>query len=254
MYGLKRFWQSTIGKKVVMAVTGVIGILFVIGHMTGNLLMFKGQEAMHQYALLLRTSMPLLWAVRAALLAAVVLHIVAAYQLTMLSRAARPEGYAKRNPQVTTFAARTIKWGGVLLLVFIVYHILHMTLGTVHPRFTHLDPYNNLTIAFQNPLVVAFYVLAMAALALHLYHGSWAVVRTLGAARPTVHPLRRKIALAIAVIVAIGFIVIPLAAVAGLFPEGPPLPVDPAHAVESTAPAPTPAAASTGAPVDIGAR
>jgi succinate dehydrogenase / fumarate reductase, cytochrome b subunit len=254
MYGLKRFWQSTIGKKVVMAVTGIIGILFVIGHMTGNLLMFKGQDAMHQYALLLRTSMPLLWAVRISLIVAVLLHIVAAYQLTMLSRAARPEGYAKRKPQVTTFAARTIKWGGVLLLVFIVYHILHMTLGTVHPQFTHLDPYNNLTIGFRNPVVVAFYLLAMAALALHLYHGSWAVVRTLGAARPTVHPLRRKIALAIAVIVAIGFALIPIAAVAGLFPEAPPLPVDPAHASLPAASVTTPAAASAGTPVVIGGR
>ena len=260
MYGLKHFWQSTIGKKVVMAVTGIIGILFVIGHMTGNLLMFKGQDAMHEYALLLRTSMPLLWAVRIALLAAVLLHIVAAYQLTMRSRTARPDGYAKRNPQVTTFAARTIKWGGVLLLVFIVYHILHMTLGTVHPQFTHLDPYNNLSIGFRNPLVVAFYLLAMAALALHLYHGSWAVVRTLGAGRPTVHPLRRKIALVIAVIVAIGFAIIPIAAVAGLFPEGPPLPVDPEHASAASAadaptpPVTTPATASNGAPVVIGVR
>lgn len=254
MYGLKRFWQSTIGKKVVMAVTGVIGVLFVIGHMTGNMLMFKGQDAMHQYALLLRTSMPLLWAIRLTLLAAVLLHIVAAYQLTMLSRAARPDAYAKRKPQVTTFAARTIKWGGVLLLVFIVYHILHMTVGTVHPQFTHLDPYNNLTIGFRNPLVVAFYLLAMAALALHLYHGSWAAVRTLGAARPSVHPLRRKIALAIAVLVAIGFAIIPIAAVAGLFPEAPPLPVDPSHSVAPASPAPAPAVATTGAPDSIGAR
>lgn len=253
MYGLKQFWQSTIGKKVVMAVTGIIGVLFVIGHMTGNLLMFKGQGAMHEYALLLRTSMPLLWAVRIGLIVAVLLHIIAAYQLTMLSRAARPEGYAKRNPQVTTFAARTIKWGGVLLLVFLVYHILHMTTGTVHPNFTHLDPYNNLSIAMRNPLVVAFYLLAMGALALHLYHGSWAAVRTLGAARPTTHPLRRKIALIIAIIVAAGFALIPIAGFAGLFPEAPPLPPDTSHVATPSA-APASADASTAAPADSGAR
>jgi succinate dehydrogenase / fumarate reductase, cytochrome b subunit len=230
MYGLKLFWQSTIGKKVVMAVTGIIGILFVIGHMTGNLLMFSGQEAMHRYALLLRTSMPLLWAIRIGLIVAVLLHIVAAYQLTMLSRAARPAGYVKRNPQVTTLAARTIKWGGVLLLVFIVYHILHMTLGTVHPRFAHLDPYNNVSVGLRNPWVATFYLVAMAALALHLYHGGWAVVRTLGVARPSVHPLRRKLSLAIALIVAAGFALIPIAALAGLFPEAPPLPVEAEHA------------------------
>ena len=223
MYVLSRFWQSTIGKKIVMAVTGIIGILFVIGHMTGNLLMFKGQEAMAHYALLLRTSMPLLWAVRVGLIAAVVLHAVAAYQLTMLSRAARPEGYADRRPQVTTFAARTIRWGGVLLLVFIVAHLLQLTTGVIHPEFTHLDPYNNVRILLSNPLMAAFYVLAMAALALHLYHGSWAVVRTLGVARPSAQPLKRRVALAIAIIVAAGFMIIPIAAVLGKFAPAPPL-------------------------------
>ena len=154
--------------------------------MSGNLLMFKGQDAMHHYALLLRTSMPLLYAVRAALVAAVVLHVVSAWQLTMRSRAARPQDYAMRRPQVTTFAAKTMRWGGVLLLVFIVFHLLQLTLGVVHPRFMHLDPYNNVVVGLRNPLVAGFYVLAMAALALHLYHGIWAAVRTLGAARPSV--------------------------------------------------------------------
>ena len=223
MFGLTRFWRSTIGKKVVMAVTGIIGILFVLGHMTGNLLMFKGQGAMHDYALLLRTSMPLLWAVRAVLLLSVILHAVAAYQLTMLSRAARPEGYAERKPQVTTFAARTIKIGGVIILAFIVYHILDLTLGVVHPQFTHLDPYNNVRLGLSNPLVAAFYVLASAFVGLHLYHGAWSAVRTLGAARPSTQPLRRKIALGIAAVVAIGFIVIPVAALLGLFSPAPPL-------------------------------
>ncbi len=223
MYGLARFWQSTIGKKVVMAVTGIIGVLFVIGHMSGNFLMFKGQEAMHEYALLLRTSMPLLWAVRVALIAAVVLHVVSAYQLTMRARAARPQDYATRRPQVTTLAAKTIRWGGVLLLVFLVFHILHMTTGTVHPQFTHLDPYNNLRIGLGNPLVAAFYVLAMGALGLHLYHGSWAAVRTLGAAPSSPHPLKRRLALVLAIVVALGFMIIPLATLAGAFQEMPPV-------------------------------
>ena len=223
MYVLSRFWQSTIGKKIVMAVTGIIGILFVIGHMSGNLLMFKGQEAMSHYAQLLRTSLPLLWSVRIGLISAVVLHAVAAYQLTMRSRAARPDGYAERRPQVTTFAARTIRWGGVLLLVFIVAHLLQLTIGAIHPDFTHLDPYNNVRILLSNPLMAAFYVLAMAALGLHLYHGSWAVVRTLGVARPSAQPLKRRVALAIAIIVAAGFMIIPIAAVLGKFAPAPPL-------------------------------
>lgn len=223
MYALTRFWQSTIGKKIVMAVTGIVGILFVLGHMSGNFLMFKGQGAMHDYALLLRTSMPLLWAVRLGLLAAVALHALAAYQLTMQSRAARPQGYAVKNPQVTTLAAKTIRWGGVLLLVFIVFHILHMTLGTVHPQFTHLDPYNNLRLGLASPLVAGFYLLAMAALGLHLYHGGWAVLRTLGVARPSASPLKRRVALLLAIIVAGGFAIIPLATLAGMFPEAPAL-------------------------------
>ena len=223
MYALSRFWQSTIGKKIVMAVTGIIGILFVIGHMAGNLQMFypDAPVAMKHYAELLRTSMPLLWAIRIGLLSAVVLHAVAAYQLTMLSKAARPESYAVRRPQVTTLAARTIRWGGVLLLAFIVFHLLHLTIGAVHPQFTHLDPYNNVRLGLANPLVAGFYVLAMLALGLHLYHGSWAVVRTLGVAQPSTQPLKRKLALVLAIVVAGGFIVVPVAAVLGLFPDAP---------------------------------
>ena len=233
---LLRFWQSTIGKKVVMAVTGIIGILFVIGHMLGNLTMFKGQEAMYDYAMLLRTSMPLLWAARIGLIAAVVLHALAAYQLTMMSRAARPTAYAERRPQVTTFAARTIRWGGVLLLVFIVFHLLQLTVGVLHPDFTHLDPYNNVRIGLANPLVAGFYVLAMAALGLHLYHGTWAVVRTLGLARPSTQPLKRRLALAIACIVVAGFTVIPIAALLGKFAPAPKL-VDASAATALATPA-----------------
>jgi len=246
MYALARFWQSTIGKRIVMAVTGMIGILFVLGHMSGNLLMFKGQDAMHQYALLLRTSMPLLWAVRLALIAAVVLHALSAYQLTMRSRAARPVDYASRRPQVTTFAAKTIRWGGVLLLVFIVVHLLQLTTGTIHPQFTHLDPYNNVRVALGNPLIATFYAVAMLALGLHLYHGTWAAFRTLGATPSTAHPLKRRLALLVAIIVALGFMIIPLATLAGAFQEMPPVQEPEANAVApSVSPSPV-AAASVG--------
>jgi succinate dehydrogenase / fumarate reductase cytochrome b subunit len=223
MFVLSRFWQSTIGKKIVMAVTGIIGILFVIGHMVGNLQMFYADApaAMKHYAELLRTSMPLLWAIRIGLLTAVVLHAVAAYQLTMRSKAARPDDYTVRRPQVTTLAARTIRWGGVLLLAFIVFHLLHLTIGAVHPQFTHLDPYNNVRLGLSHPAVAAFYIAAMLALGLHLYHGSWAVVRTLGVARPSTQPLKRRLALVLAIVVAAGFIAVPVAAVAGLFPDAP---------------------------------
>ncbi len=219
MYGLKQFWQSTIGKKIVMAVTGIIGILFVIGHMSGNLLMFSGKSAIDDYAVLLRTSMPLLWAVRLGLTAAVVLHVVSAVQLTRRAQAARPQGYAVRKAPVTTLAARTIRAGGMLLLLFIVFHLLHMTLGVIHPDFVHLDPYDNIRIGLANPLIAGFYILAMAALGLHLYHGTWSAFRTLGVARSSHHPLKRRLALVVAVVVAVGFAIIPVATVAGFFPE-----------------------------------
>jgi succinate dehydrogenase / fumarate reductase cytochrome b subunit len=235
MFGILDFWNSTIGKKIVMAITGIVGVLFVVGHMSGNLLMFKGQAAMHDYAELLRTSMPLLWAVRIGLLVCVVLHALSAWQLTMRARAARPQEYASRHPQVTTLAAKTMRWGGVLLVVFIVFHLLQLTIGVVTP-FQHLDPYTNVRVGLANPAIAVFYLLAMAALGLHLYHGSWAAVRTLGAARPTPHPLKRRIALALAIIVALGFMIIPIATVLGVFEAAPPLAESHAASV-STAPA-----------------
>lgn len=219
---LARFWDSTIGKKIVMAVTGIIGILFVLGHMSGNFLMFSGAQAMHEYALLLRTSMPVLYAMRAVLLLAVVLHVVSAIQLSMRAQAARPQGYVKLKPQVTTLAARTMRYGGLLLLVFIVFHIAQITLGWIGvPNFVHLDPYNNLRNGLGNPLIAAFYVAAMAALGLHLYHGAWAVFRTLGLARNSPTPLKRRLAIGIAIVVAAGFATIPIGVLVGAFPEAP---------------------------------
>lgn len=220
-----RFWHSTIGKKVVMAITGIIGIGFVIVHMAGNLQMFKGngEDTMYHYAMLLRISMPLLYFLRAVLLVSVIVHAIAAYQLKQLAHAARPVDYVMRKPKVTTLAVKTMRWGGVLLLVFIILHIMQITLGVgfLLPGFVHLDPYNNLRLAFANPLWVAFYLLAMAALALHLYHGGWAVLRTLGVAKPSAEPLKRKVSLVVAIAVAVGFAVIPIAAMLGAFQEQP---------------------------------
>jgi len=115
------------------------------------------------------------------------------------------------------------RWGGVLLLVFIVFHLLQLTLGVVHPQFTHLDPYNNVRIGLSNPLIAGFYIVAMGALALHLYHGTWAAVRTLGVAPASAHPLKRRLALVLAIVVAAGFMLIPIAALTGAFQEMPPV-------------------------------
>lgn len=212
------FWRSSIGKKVVMAVTGLIGIGFVIGHMAGNLLVFRGAEAIDSYAVGLRElgEGAAIWVVRAVLIVAVILHVIAAWQLTRMKQAARPRGYEKVKPQVSTWAVRTMRVGGVLILVWLVFHILHFTIGTVHPQFIHLRPFHNLTTAFTNPLIVAFYLLAMLFLGLHLYHGAWSSMRALGLFRASEQPLHRRIPLILAIVLALGFSAVPLAILFGL--------------------------------------
>ncbi len=217
MNTLLSFWRSTIGKKVVMGVTGLIGLGFVVGHMAGNLQAFSGEEKIDAYGALLHGPLhELLLLSRVVLIAAVVLHITAAYQLTMLSRAARPLDYANRKPQVSTLASKTLRWGGVLLLVFIVFHILHFTVGTVHPDFVAGRVYRNLSTGFAVKWVAAFYLVAMVALGMHLYHGAWSSMRTLGLARQSAHPLKRYLPMALAIVISVGFAAIPLAFLVGV--------------------------------------
>lgn len=223
---LRRFWDSSIGKKAVMAVTGIIGIGFVLGHMAGNLQMFKGTgaaQAMHDYAVFLRKTGGLLWLVRGVLLGAVALHVTAALQLTARNRAARRVTYAMWKPQASTVASRWMRLGGIVLLAFIVFHIADMTFGIGVPEFRHLDPYNNLRHGFGRWWALAFYLVAMVALGFHLYHGAWASLRTLGVYRPSPRPLHRNIAVAIAVITALGFAAVPVGAALGLFNDDTPI-------------------------------
>ena len=222
MTWLRNFWNSTIGKKIVMAVTGLIGVGFVIGHMLGNLQMFQSAEAMNSYAHFLKSLGGLLWLARGILLLAVILHVVAAYQLTRLREQARPVAY-KGGPQkeVSTLASRTIRWGGVLLLVFIVFHILHFTTRDIFPEYTVEDVYGNVAHGFSIWWVTLFYVVAMLALGLHLYHGAWSSLRTLGVAKQSPNPLRRKLPLLLAVIVWLGFTAVPVAVFAGLIKPQP---------------------------------
>jgi succinate dehydrogenase / fumarate reductase cytochrome b subunit len=217
MNRLAVLWASSAGKKAVMAVTGIIGVLFVVGHMVGNLQVFQGAERLNAYGHLLHGPLnELIWGARVVLVAVLVLHAVAAGQLTMRNRAARPVDYATRVPQVSTLAARTLRWGGILLLAFIVYHLLDLTIGTVNPAFQEGDVYANLLGSLQRPLIAVFYLAAMAALALHLYHGAWSSMRSLGVAQATPSPLKRRAAVVIAVIVAVGFAVVPLAVLFGV--------------------------------------
>jgi succinate dehydrogenase / fumarate reductase cytochrome b subunit len=216
---LRTFWSSTIGKKIVMAVTGLIGVGFVVGHMLGNLQVFLGPERFNAYAHFLRSLGELLWIVRGVLVAAVVLHVVAAVQLSRRRLTARPVGYKQGSQhEVSTFASRTIRWGGALLLVFIVFHILHFTTLDIFRDYSRTDVYANVLRGFGVWWVVLLYVLAMIALGLHLYHGIWSSLRTIGASKASADPLRRPAAAALAFIVWLGFTVIPLAIFTGIFP------------------------------------
>jgi succinate dehydrogenase / fumarate reductase cytochrome b subunit len=213
---LARFWSSSIGKKAVMAVTGLIMIAFLIAHVLGNLQVFAGPLKINEYSAALHRLGPLLWLARGGLIVALVLHVIAAYQLTQRKRTARPIGYVDADPQVSTFASRTIRWGGVLLLVFIVLHLLHLTFGTIHPAFDRKDVYGNMIVAFQVWWVALLYLLAMIGVGLHLYHGTWSSIRTLGLTRGSAYPLKRRATAVLAWAIYLGFSIIPIAVLAGI--------------------------------------
>jgi succinate dehydrogenase / fumarate reductase cytochrome b subunit len=217
MNRLGLLWSSSVGKKAVMAVTGLIMVLYLITHVLANLLVFQGPTRINAYSAFLHGTGGALWAARLVLLAALIFHVIAAVQLAERRQDARPVSYASgREPQVSTIASRTIRWGGALILAFLVYHILHFTVGTVHPDFIEGDPYHNVAAGFHNPVVVGFYLVAMVAVGLHLYHGVWSSGRSLGMSPPSPRPLRRSLALALALLVWLGFTVIPIAVYAGV--------------------------------------
>ncbi len=220
---LVRFYRSSVGKKMMMAASGAILVLFVIGHMVGNLKAFLGPDAINAYAEGLRTvgeplagRGQLLWLARLVLLACAVVHISAAAQLTWQARGARPVPY-RRSPHLElAYASRTMRWGGVILLLYVIYHLLHFTFGSVHPSFVPGDVYHNLVTGFRSGPVVAAYLAATAALALHLYHGVWSALQTVGAAHPRYEWHRRTAALLVAGGVGLGFAAVPLAVLAGV--------------------------------------
>jgi succinate dehydrogenase / fumarate reductase cytochrome b subunit len=206
-----RFYDATIGKKIVMAITGVILVLFVVVHMAGNLQVLGGAAKINHYAELLRTSMPLLWTARLGLIAAVVLHVRAALQLYALKAAARPVAYAKKGHRGATLASRTMIWTGYGLALFIVFHILHFTTGTVHPDFIEGNVFHNVTTAFRNPLIAAVYLVSMGFLSLHLSHGMYSLTQSLGLSHPRYSAGAKLVARALAVVVAAGFAAVPIA-------------------------------------------
>jgi succinate dehydrogenase / fumarate reductase cytochrome b subunit len=223
MAGVTALTRSLIGKKVLMAVTGVVLLAFVLGHMIGNLKVFQGPAHFDAYAEGLRTvGAPffgrgqLLWLVRLVLIASVLLHIWAAWMVTRASWAARPVGYRRLVLTETTYAARTMRWGAVIILLFLVFHLLDLTFGPANPAFVVGDAYHNVVATFQRVPVALGYLVAMAALCLHLYHGIYSGAQTLGFNHPRYNAWRRRGAAGFALIVAAGFGAVPLAVLAGV--------------------------------------
>lgn len=233
---LVEMYRSTLAKKVVMAVTGMVLFGFVLMHMIGNLkfyqppVMVQAADGTQRevakidlYAEGLRTmGAPFLghgealWIARAVLLLAVLLHIWSAWQLTLVNRRARPQGYVVQKFQAATYASRTMRWGGVILLLFVVYHLLHLTLGSVHHDFQPGQVRHNLIAGFKMPLVSVFYILAQTALGFHLYHGLWSMFQSIGWSGQRFDGVRRQFAVAFALIVSLGNISFPVAVLTGL--------------------------------------
>jgi succinate dehydrogenase / fumarate reductase cytochrome b subunit len=213
-------YRSDIGKKYVMAVTGMILMAFVLAHMIGNLKLYLGSGALDRYAAWLRTAgepvLPratLLWITRIVLLGAVGLHLHAAYALTLSNRRARPEPYrSKRDYAAADFASRTMRWTGIIVVAFVVFHLLDLTWGTTNPDFIAGDPYHNVVASFRRAPVALAYVVANLALAFHLYHGAWSMFQSLG----WVAPWRRPFAIGFATLIAVGNLSFPIAVLTGV--------------------------------------
>ncbi|MFI0709281.1 succinate dehydrogenase [Streptomyces inhibens] len=215
-------WGSTVGKKTAMAVSGIVMLLYLVVHMLGNLKIFFGAADFDAYAAWLRTiGEPFLhhewflWIARVVLVAAVVVHAVAAYQLSRRDIAARPTPYAHRRRRAS-YATRTMRWGGVILGLFIVWHILDLTTLTVNPRAEAGHPYENVVATFSTWYGNTVYIVAMLALGLHIRHGFWSAAQTLGAGRPGRDRLLKGLANGLAAALTLGFIAVPVSVMTGV--------------------------------------
>lgn len=220
---LVRAYRTSIGKKMIMAVTGTIGILFLIGHIWGNLHVFEGSQRFNEYGSFLRVigapffaSSQLLWLIRLILIASVGLHITAAVQLWQQSRASRPIGYVARKDPRATWASRTMRVGGTIILLFIVIHLANLTWGVLHPSFEEGNVYHNVVALFQLWYVTLFYIVAMLAVGFHLYHGAWSLFQTLGFRTRGNDRLIRGGAVFLAILFVIASVTVPIAVLTGI--------------------------------------
>jgi succinate dehydrogenase / fumarate reductase cytochrome b subunit len=222
--GLLGLTNSTIGKKVIMAVTGLVWIGFVAFHMYGNLKVFQGAEYFNHYSEGLRElggpifgHAHLLWVARIGLIVTIVLHVWAAVSLYRRAAKARPRSYEMQRTVQANYASITIRYGGLVIFLFVLFHLMHLTWGVpgVHNSFVHGDPYSNVISGFQSIPAVIVYLLALTALGFHLFHGTWSMFQTLGFNNKRYDGALRGLALALALVVPIGFATVPLAIVFG---------------------------------------
>jgi succinate dehydrogenase / fumarate reductase cytochrome b subunit len=227
MHVLSNIFTSSLGKKYVMAISGLIMFLFVVGHLLGNLQIFLGTEAINRYGHFLQSNPELIWPARLFLLLMLALHIWAAIKLSGENKTARPVGYANWQPAGASYASRTMLMSGIIIFVFIVYHLLHFTVQWEYINLTHQnfvtfedpakrhDIFKMMVVGFQNPWVSGFYIMGMALLCLHLSHGVSAMFQSLGWKNETYGPILDRGAQIVAVIIFVGYASIPVAILLG---------------------------------------
>jgi succinate dehydrogenase / fumarate reductase cytochrome b subunit len=212
------FYRSAVGKKWVMAVTGIMLLGYVFFHMAGNMKAYFGPDDMNHYGEWLRELLVpfvprtfTLWGLRIGLIAAFVLHIDAAYELTKMNHRARPTAYAsKRDYVAANFASRTMRWTGVIVLLYLAFHLADLTWGNANPDYVRGDVYNNLVHSFERPVVAAIYVVANLALGVHIFHGAWSLFQSLGLNNPRFNQWRRNFAGAFALLIVVGNLSFPI--------------------------------------------
>lgn len=209
-------WHSHVGRKAVMAATGIVLFVFVLVHMLANLQAFDGAARLDRYAAQLRVFPVLLWTTRGVLLLAAILHVVAGLDLWAGRRRARPVAYRELAAVASTPASRTMIWSGLLVLGFLVYHLLDLTFGVANPDFREGEVFHNLVVSMGRGAAVLFYVVAVAGLGFHLWHGLWSMFQSLGVASRAFTPGIRRAAAALAALLAMGFAAVPLAVLLGL--------------------------------------
>jgi len=212
------FWGSTVGKKIVMAVTGAILFLFVIGHLAGNLQVYEGPAKLNAYGAFLHSIGEVLWPVRIILLICVTLHIIATVQLALRKKRARPVGYSRKQAIASSYASRTMYWSGPIVLAFIIFHLLHLTAGYIQPgaAFIEGDVYHNVVSGFQVWWVSLSYIVAICLLGVHLRHGLWSMFQSIGFLQAQHTAALKKTALVIAVLIVLGYISIPITVLLGI--------------------------------------